>query len=116
MIAVVKEILGVDDIVLSRGPKKGSHRKSKVETSGEILYPIACSSESEVIEVMEEIVNPLSYFEAQDLVAELRNRGYAVTCKREVITIETLWSQDIYIAVGTHHLGTNSNNLNNSNL
>lgn len=90
MIAIVKEILETEDITRSRGPKKGSHRKSKVENSGEILYPIACSSESEVIEVMEEIVNPLSYFEAKDLVEELRNRGYAVTCKREVITIETL--------------------------
>jgi hypothetical protein len=46
--------------------------------------------ESEVLVVQEEIVNPLSYFEAKDLVEELRNRGYAVTCKREVITIETL--------------------------
>lgn len=46
--------------------------------------------ESEVLVVQEEIVNPLSYFEAKDLVAELRNRGYAVTCAREVITIETL--------------------------
>ena len=98
MLAVVKEILGVDDIVLSRGPKKGSHRKQKAQTSEEILYPVACSTESEIAEVIEEIVNPLSYFEARDLVEELRNRGYAVTCAREVITIETLWSwtQDTY--------------------
>ena len=79
MLAVVKEILGTDDIVLSRGPKKGSHRKSKT-----YVEPLALEV------VQEEIVNPLSYFEAQDLVAELRNRGYAVTCAREVITIETL--------------------------
>lgn len=38
----------------------------------------------------EEVVNPLEYFTSQDLVTELRNRGYAVTCAREVITIETL--------------------------
>lgn len=79
MIAVVKEILGTDDIVLSRGPKKGSHRKSKTYTEPLVL---------EVVQ--EEIVNPLEYFSPQDLVAELRNRGYAVTCAREVITIETL--------------------------
>ena len=90
MLAVVKEILGVDDIVLSRGPKKGSHHKQKVKTSDEILYPVVCSTESEIVEVIEEIVNPLSYFEAKDLVEELRSRGYAVTCAREVITIETL--------------------------
>ena len=79
MLAVVKEVLGTDDIVLSRGPKKGSHRKSKTYTE-----PLALEV------VQEEIVNPLSYFEARDLVEELRNRGYAVTCAREVITIETL--------------------------
>ena len=79
MIAVVKDILGVDDIILSRGPKKGSHRKPKT-----YVEPLAL----EVIQ--EEVVNPLSYFEARDLVEELRNRGYAVTCAREIITIETL--------------------------
>lgn len=91
MLAVVKEVLGLDDnIILSRGPKLGSHRKPKAKTSDEILYPVACSTESDIIEVIEEIVNPLSYFEAKDLVAELRNRDYAVTCTREIITIETL--------------------------
>lgn len=79
MLGVVKEILGVDDIVLSRGPKKGSHRKPKTVP------------ETVAIEIIpEEVINPLEYFTAQDLVAELRNRGYAVTCAREVITIETL--------------------------
>lgn len=58
--------------------KRAYNKKSKSEP------------ESEVLVVQEEIVNPLSYFEAKDLVAELRNRGYAVTCAREVITIETL--------------------------
>jgi hypothetical protein len=79
MIAVVKEILGVDDIVLSRGPKKGSHRKLNTYTE-----PLALEV------VQEEIVNPLSYSEAQDLVAELRNRGFTVTASRQIITIEEL--------------------------
>ena len=79
MIAVVKEILGTEDITRARGPKKGSHRKSKT-----YVEPLALEV------VQEEMVNPLSYFEAKDLVAELRNRGYAVTCASEVITIETL--------------------------
>lgn len=80
MLGVVKEILGVDDIVLSRGPKKGSHRKPKTV----ITEPM------EIEIIPEEVVNPLEYFTSQDLVTELRNRGYAVTCAREVITIETL--------------------------
>ena len=82
MLAVVKEVLGLDDdIILPRGPKLGSHRKPKTVT----VEPM----EIEIVPE-EEIVNPLEYFTAQDLVAELRNRGYAVTCAREVITIETL--------------------------
>lgn len=81
MLAVVKEVLGLDDdIVLTRGPKLGSHRKPKTVTTE--------SMETKIVQ--EEIVNPLEYFTAQDLVTELRNRGYAVTCAREVITIETL--------------------------
>lgn len=86
-IGLVREILEMyPNIVQKKGRVKGKHYSKKEE----ILYPIACSSESEGIEIMEEVVNPLSYFEAKDLVEELRNRGYAVTCAREVITIETL--------------------------
>jgi hypothetical protein len=81
MLAVVKEVLGLNDnIVVSRGPKLGSHRKPKTVPTETVAIEI----------VPEEVVNPLEYFTAQDLVAELRNRGYAVTCAREVITIETL--------------------------
>lgn len=88
MIAVVKEILETEDITRSRGPKKGSHRKPKTTTETPIVLEI----------VPEEVVNPLEYFTAQDLVAELRSRGYAVTCAREVITVETLWlwTQDTF--------------------
>lgn len=81
MIAVVKEILGVDDIVLSRGPKKGSHRKPKTVTTEPMEIEI----------IPEEVVNPLEYFTPQDLVAELRNRGFTVTASRQIITIEELW-------------------------
>lgn len=80
MLGVVKEILNIDDIVLSRGPKLGSHHKPKTTTETPIVLEI----------VPEEVVNPLEYFTAQDLVAELRSRGYTVTCAREVITIETI--------------------------
>lgn len=80
MIAVVKEILETDDIVRSRGPKLGS-RKSKTVTTEPMEIEI----------IPEEVVNPLEYFTPQDLVTELRNRGFTVTASRQIITIEELW-------------------------
>ena len=79
-IGFVKEILEMyPNILQSRGRVKGKH------------YPkISRTEEITVVEPVEEIINPLEYFTAQDLVVELRNRGYAVTCAREVITVETL--------------------------
>lgn len=46
----------------------------------------------EIVEtvVTEDVITSLQDYTAQDLVTELRSRGYAVTCCREVITIETL--------------------------
>lgn len=79
MIAVVKEILETDDIVRSRGPKLGS-RKSKTVTTEPMEIEI----------IPEEVVNPLEYFTPQDLVTELRNRGFTVTASRQIITIEEL--------------------------
>ena len=85
-IGLVKEVLELHpDILQSRGRVKGKH------------YPKRTISHVEEVEttsievVQEEIVNPLAYFTAQDLVAELRDRGYVVTCAREVVTIETIW-------------------------
>jgi hypothetical protein len=83
-IGFVKEILEMyPNILQSRGRVKGK------------VYPKRTFSHVEEIEtaievVQEEVVNPLSYFEAKDLVAELRDRGYVVTCAREIITVETL--------------------------
>lgn len=78
-IGFVKEILEMyPNILQSRGRVKGKH------------YPKVSHEEIAVVETVEETINPLEYFTAQDLVAELRNRGYAVTCAREVITVETL--------------------------
>ena len=79
-IGFVKEILEMyPNILQSRGRVKGKHYP-KTSRTEEIV----------VVEPVEEIINPLEYFTAQDLVEELRNRGYAVTCAREVITVETL--------------------------
>lgn len=77
MLGLVKDVLGsYPDILQQRGPKLGSHHKPKVEMALEV--------------VQEETINPLEYFSAQDLVSELRNRGYVVTCEREIITVEKL--------------------------
>ena len=36
------------------------------------------------------VVSPFAQYPACDLVAELRNRGYKVSCVKEVVTVETL--------------------------
>ena len=62
---------------------KRTYNKRPKEIVQEVLEEIA-----EV--VASEDVLTLQDYTAQDLVTELRSRGYAVTCCREVITIETL--------------------------
>ena len=54
--------------------KREYHRKSKTMTAV----------------VVQEEINPLSPFTAQDLVQELRNRGYKVTATRQVVVTEEL--------------------------
>ena len=79
-IGFVKEILEIyPNILQSRGRVKGKHYTKRTVSHIE-----------EVETIVEETINPLTYFEAQDLVTELRNRGYAVTCVKEIVTIETL--------------------------
>lgn len=83
-IGFVKEILEMyPDIIQKKGPIKGTHYSKRTVSHVEEV-------ETAIEVVQEEVVNPLEYFTAQDLVTELRNRGYAVTCAREVITVETL--------------------------
>ena len=80
-IGLVKEVLDLHpNILQSRGRVKGKH------------YPRTISHVEDVAlgGVQEEIVNPLSYFSAQDLVAELRSRGFIVTASRQIITTEEL--------------------------
>ena len=80
-IGLMKEILEIyPNILQSRGRVKGKH------------YPKRVSTEIAVTEPLEmETVNPLEYFSSQDLVAELRNRGFTVTASRQIITVEELW-------------------------
>lgn len=83
-IGFVKEILEMyPDIIQKKGPVKGAHYSKRTLSHVEEV-------EAVVEVVQEEVVNPLAYFSPQDLVAELRDRGYTVTCAREIITVETL--------------------------
>lgn len=85
-IGLVKEVLELHpDILQSRGRVKGKHYPKK-----EVLEVNISDNNEVTILPQEEIVNPLAYFTPQDLVAELRDRGYVVTCAREIVTIETL--------------------------
>ena len=79
-IGLVKEILEIyPNILQSRGRVKGKH------------YPKRVPTEITVTESLEiETVNPLEYFSSQDLVTELRNRGFTVTASRQIITVEEL--------------------------
>lgn len=82
-IGFVKEILEMyPNILQSRGRVKGKRYPKRSISHTEI--------ETAMEVVQEEVINPLVYFTPQDLVAELRDRGYTVTCAREIVTIETL--------------------------
>ena len=84
MIGFVKDILETNpDIVQKKGRKAGVIYPKKQE---EIVYPVMCTD----LEVVEEMVNPLTQFTSQDLVQELRNRGYKVTATRQVVITEEL--------------------------
>lgn len=69
--------------------KDGSYSLTKVNyDSVEVMSVLLAPKPRKVRAIPEE--SPLSKFSAQDLVAELRRRGYEVTAKREVITVEEL--------------------------
>lgn len=84
MIGFVKDILETNpNIIQKKGRKLGMKYPKKQE---EIIYPVMCTD----VEVIEEMINPLTQFTPQDLVQELRNRGYEVTATRQVIITESL--------------------------
>lgn len=79
-IGLMKEILEIyPNILQSRGRVKGKHYPKRVPTEITVTEPLEM-----------ETVNPLEYFSSQDLVTELRNRGFTVTASRQIITIEEL--------------------------
>ena len=79
-IGLMKEILEIyPNILQSRGRVKGKHYPKRVPTEITVTEPLEI-----------ETVNPLEYFSSQDLVTELRNRGFTVTASRQIITVEEL--------------------------
>lgn len=69
--------------------KDGSYSLTKVNyDSVEVMRVLLAPKPRKVKAVPEE--SPLSRFSAQDLVAELRRRGYEVTAKKQVVVVEEL--------------------------
>lgn len=70
---IIKNILEDQPVVQKRGRVKGK-----------IYMPVTTAV------VVPEPVNPLSSISAKELVAELRNRGFEVTCKKVITVVEEL--------------------------
>lgn len=80
-LGLIRDILEMFPIEQHRGRVKGkSYPKKNAE-------PVVVTM-AEV--VLQEEINPLSAFSAQDLVRELRDRGYVVTATRQVMVQEEL--------------------------
>lgn len=71
---IIKNILEDQPVVQKRGRVKGKVYDKPVTTA--IVVPTP--------------VNPLANISSKELVAELRNRGFEVTCKKVVTVIEEL--------------------------
>lgn len=83
-LGLIRELMEIFPIRLHKGRVKGSHNKSakKVEPKAQNMEEAAVLLQTEI--------NPLSQFSAQDLVTELRNRGYEVKATKTITTIEEL--------------------------
>ena len=75
-LGLIKDIFDMYTIRLPRGFNKTTERRAKTM--------------ADVAVVAQEDINPLSTFSAQDLVRELRERGYEVEAKRSIVTVEYL--------------------------
>lgn len=76
-LGLIRDILEIYPIRQQRGRIKGK------------VYPKAHTMAEAAI-ILQEEINPLSAYSAEDLVKELRERGFAVTATRQVITTEEL--------------------------
>ena len=67
--------------------KNGSYSLAHGSFDYKIIMPILLKRE---YNRKQSVVSPFAQYPACDLVAELRNRGYKVSCVKEVVTVETL--------------------------
>ena len=71
---IIKNILEAQPVIQKRGRVKGKVYNQPKEEILEVVNP----------------VNPLESISAEDLVMELRSRGFEVSCKRSVTVVEEL--------------------------
>jgi hypothetical protein len=82
-LGLIRELMEMFQIRLPKGPTKGPKKSAKeVEPKAKNMAEAALLLQAEI--------NPLSQFSAQDLVDELRNRGYEVKASKVITTIEEL--------------------------
>lgn len=82
-LGLIRELMEMFQIRLPKGPTKGSKKSAKkAEPKAKNMTEAAILLEAEI--------NPLSTFSAQDLVAELRSRGYEVKASKVITTVEEL--------------------------
>ena len=81
-LGLIRELMEMFPIRLHKGRVKGSHNKSAKKVEAQNMEEAAILLQAEI--------NPLSQFSAQDLVTELRNRGYEVKATKTITTIEEL--------------------------
>lgn len=67
--------------------KNGSYSLTHGSFDYKVIMPILLKRE---YNRKQPVVSPFAQYPACDLVAELRNRGYKVSCTKEVVTVETL--------------------------
>ena len=71
---IIKNILDDQPVIQKRGRVKGKRYDKPTTTAVVVSEPI----------------NPLASISAKEMVAELRSRGFDVTCKRSVTVVEEL--------------------------
>ena len=80
---LISDLMKMFQIRLPKGPTKGSKKSAKkAEPKAKNMTEAATLLQAEI--------NPLSTFSAQDLVAELRSRGYEVKASKVITTVEEL--------------------------
>lgn len=90
-LGLIRELMEMFQIRLPKGPAKGSKKSAKkVSTPSGLSKERRAETMEEAATLLQAEINPLSNFSAQDLVRELRERGYTVKASRTYTTVEEL--------------------------